>query len=140
MKSFPALTEVTECMCSKGHYRSGKLISLKGHLIAVPSHRWHIPSICRRLSCFLWVVTNGGGQRKLKVMMLFPLGHSERVGYCFKPLRGVCCACFVKLTGAVSSGDLQPLQEPVGKFQGRGGWASGRMAEGKFLGWKVCSH
>lgn len=72
------------------------------------------------------------------MMMPLPQGRSERVGHCFKPPKKVCCGCFVKLTGAVSSGGLQTGQEPISEFQGHGGWDGGRMAEGKFVGWKVC--
>lgn len=74
----------------------------------------------------------------MKVVVPFPLGRSERVGYCFKPpQKQVRSSCLVQLTGALSSGGPRPVQEPTGECQ-RLGDGTAAMAEGKFLGWKVC--
>lgn len=74
----------------------------------------------------------------MKVVVPFPLGCSERVGYCFKsPKQQVRSSCLVLLTGALSSGGPRPVPEPAGQCQ-RLGDGTAAMAEGKFLGWKVC--
>lgn len=62
----------------------------------------------------------------MKVVVPFPLGRSERVGYCFKsPKQQVRSSCLVQLTGALSSGGPRPVQEPAGECQRLGGWDGG---------------
>lgn len=65
------------------------------------------------------------------MMMPFPLGLSERVGYCFQPkkkksLLWLFCQTHRSSVIAVLYGGLWPVQEPVGEFQDHGGWDGGR--------------
>lgn len=120
-----------ECMCSsKG---SWKLISLKGHLIALPSHWRQIPGT------FVvgWVVFSGLSQNESDDAIS---SGTLRRGWVLLQASKRSLLVLSNSRERCHLVTCGPAQEPVGKFQGRGGWASGRIAEGKFVGWKVCSH